>query len=76
MVIDGDAYFENIGEYPMKISGNILVTGNVTMKGDLSFDSTMYVLGNTTINNANINGIDGRELILMDRGNIRTSQIQ
>lgn len=74
LIIDGDAYFENIGNTPMKISGNILITGNVTMKGDLSFDSTMYVLGNTTINNANINGIDGRELILMTEGTLELAR--
>ena len=68
LVIDGDAYFENIGDTSMKISGKILVTGNATMKGDLSFDSTMYVLGNTTINNARITGMDNSELILMTQG--------
>ena len=38
---------------PRKIKANILVTGDVYMEGNLSLNSTMYVLENTTINNAN-----------------------
>lgn len=54
LIINGDAHFESEGNSQMKVKANILVTENVTMQGNLSLSSVMYVLGNTTINNANI----------------------
>lgn len=75
LVIDGDAYFENIGSETMDISANILVTGNVYMKGNLAFDSTMYVLGDTIINNVDISGLNRSELILMTQKNLELARV-
>lgn len=75
VVIDGDAVIENIGNQPMNISANILITGDLTIRGDIAFDSTMYVLGNTTINNVNITGYNDGELILMTQGNLEIARI-
>ena len=44
------------------------------MEGNLAFDSTMYVLGNTIINNATIKGSDGQELILMTEGKLELAR--
>ena len=70
LVIDGDATFESIGAGPMKIEANILVTGDATFRGNLELDSTIYVLGNSTINNVTIKGLNNKELILMTQGKL------
>lgn len=75
VVIDGDAIIENIGNESMDISANILITGDLTIRGDIAFDSTIYVLGNTTINNVNITGYNDGELILMTQGNLEIARI-
>lgn len=70
LVIDGNARFESIGNEQMKIKANILVTGDLTIVDKLAFDSTIYVLGKTIIDDATITGIDNSELILMTEGNL------
>ncbi|WHY84889.1 hypothetical protein QNH39_19865 [Neobacillus novalis] len=75
LVINGDAYFENIGNEKMNVSANILVTGNVSIKGKIAFNSTMYVLGNTEINNVDISGLDSGELILMTQRNLEIARL-
>ena len=57
------------------VSANILVTGNVYMDGNLAFNSTMYVLGDTIINNVNISGLNKRELILMTQGKLELARV-
>lgn len=54
LIIDGDANFEDNGQKALDIKGNILITGNLKLTGNLSFDSVIYVLGQTTIKNADI----------------------
>lgn len=75
VVIDGNAVIENIGTETMNVSANILVTGDLTIRGDIAFNSTIYVLGNTTINNVNISGYDEGELILMTQGKLEIARI-
>lgn len=75
VIIDGDTIIENAGTQQMDVSANILVTGNLTIRGDIAFNSTIYVLGDTTINNANISGYDGGELILMTQGQLEIARI-
>jgi len=84
LVFDGDAIIENIGtnnQTEMKVSANILVTGDLTIQGDIAFDSTIYVYGNTTINNVNIKGMNQNngenigELILMTQGQLEIARI-
>ena len=79
LVIDGNAYFDNVGLDPetskRTIEGNILVTGNAYMEGELSLNSTMYVLGETIINNAKINANDSDNiLILMTEGKLELAR--
>lgn len=54
LIIDGDANFEDNGQKALDIKGNILISGNLKLTGNLSFDSVIYVLGQTTIKNADI----------------------
>ncbi|NRD76011.1 hypothetical protein HPT25_00625 [Bacillus sp. BRMEA1] len=75
LVINGNANFENSGTDTMNVSGNILVTGNVSIKGKVAFNSTMYVLGKTTIDNVDISGLDNGELILMSQGTLEIAKL-
>lgn len=75
IVIDGNAVIDS----DIEISANILVNGNLTIYGEygeeVEFDSTIYVLGDTTINNFNIKGFNDGELILMSDGELEIAKI-
>lgn len=75
IVIDGSGIIESVGNDVMEISANILITGDLTIRGDIAFDSTIYVLGNTTINNVDIRGFNKSELILMTKGQLEIARI-
>ncbi|KAA9023144.1 hypothetical protein [Niallia endozanthoxylica] len=75
LVFDGNAIIENIGRDPMNVSANILVTGDLTLRGAINFNSTIYVFGNTTINNVDIKGLNDGELILMTQGQLEIARI-
>ena len=83
LIIDGDMLLESEGNHPLNVKGNILVTGNVKIVGDLSFNSVIYALGKTTLNNINIScyqnscdkGNSGEVLILLTQGQLEVSII-
>jgi hypothetical protein len=56
----------------IQIDGPIFVNGNVTIKGaNGQFNSIMYVMGNVTIENSQLNGLgDNGSLIIFAKGNI------
>lgn len=56
LIVDGNALIENIGSAKLNIDANIIVTGNLLIKGNVAFNSTIYVLGNVDVNDANIEG--------------------
>ncbi|TFE01010.1 hypothetical protein [Jeotgalibacillus salarius] len=69
VIVMGDLILESAAGEPAQISSNIIVFGNVIMRGELAMDSVLYALGSTTVFNANIQKISGEgELILMSRG--------
>ncbi len=78
LIIDGDLFLESVGNKSMNVKGNILVTGNISIVGNLSFNSVIYALGDTTLNNINITcyqnscdeGNSGEVLILMTQGHL------
>lgn len=75
LIINGDAVFENEGLEQMKVAANILITGNLVIRGDIAFDSAIYTLGNTTINNVKLSGLNDNELILMTNGSLEIARI-
>ena len=83
LVISGDATIENSFDEPMNVKGNLLITGNLTIKGKVSFDSVIYVLGSTTLNNADIpcyqgncgNEPDDPSFILMTQGKLSIARV-
>ncbi|MGE7601025.1 hypothetical protein ACQKL5_00850 [Peribacillus sp. NPDC097675] len=83
LVVSGDATIENSFDKTMNVKGNLLITGNLTIKGKVSFDSVIYVLGSTTLNNADIpcyqgncgNEPDDPSFILMTQGKLSIARV-
>ncbi|WP_410512585.1 hypothetical protein PaeBR_21895 [Paenibacillus sp. BR2-3] len=78
-IVDGDLNIESFNSnIPAKIKANMLVTGKVTIRGVAEFDSTVYVLEedsdssnySTTVEDADITGLGGRQLVLLSQGPI------
>lgn len=88
-IVAGDLEINNYTSDFMQIRGNILVTGDVKIKGNVQFNSTMLVLGKTTIEDANIKGIvenktesngavteETKELVLISKGPILINRLK
>lgn len=80
LIFDGNTNFENIGTERMNIAANILVTGDVFIRGDIAFDSTLYVLGDATIYNADISGVkdsnnNEKEIVMIVQGELNIARI-
>lgn len=75
LVVAGDLEIVNNTDELMNVKGNVLVAGNVTIKGKVAFDSTMFVLGSTTVEDATIQGLDGKELVLISKGKVLINRL-
>ncbi|WP_151733781.1 hypothetical protein [Paenibacillus tengchongensis] len=80
LVINGNLNITNDNYDSISIMGNILVTGDVMIRGKVKFDSTMFVLGTTTVEDAVIDGIEEegkpkKELVLISKGKIFINRI-
>ncbi len=78
IIVDGDLKIENYDNTrpPILIDANFLVTGNITVSGNVQFNSTSYVLGEGLIHNANINNDNSdNQLVLLTKKNIQFSRI-
>lgn len=76
LLFDGDVVIESIDE--LTIARPLIVRGNLTIRGNVSFNSTVYTLGDTFIDRANILPIDeekGNSLILLSKGKILLNRI-
>lgn len=76
LLFDGDVIIESLDA--LKIERPLLVNGNLTIRGNVSFDSTVFTLGNTFIDRATIRPIDastGNSLILLAKGQILLNRI-
>ncbi|USB33678.1 hypothetical protein [Paenibacillus sp. YPG26] len=70
-IVDGDLTIDNPpGSEAINIRGNMIVTGNVVINGKVNMDATMFVMGKTVVQDAAISGLDGKELVLISRGEI------
>lgn len=56
-IVTGNLEINNFKPDFLPVRANILVTGNVKIKGNVKFDSTLLVLGDTTVEDANIRGL-------------------
>ncbi|WP_214882993.1 MULTISPECIES: hypothetical protein [unclassified Exiguobacterium] len=76
LLFDGDVVIESLNK--LTIARPLIVRGNLTIKGNVSFSSTVYTLGDTFIDRANILPIDaekGNSLILLSKGKILLNRI-
>lgn len=76
LLFDGDVVIESLKK--LTIARPLIVRGNLTIKGNVSFSSTVYTLGDTFIDRANILPIDadnGNSLILLSKGKILLNRI-
>ncbi|TCI72131.1 hypothetical protein EVJ22_05595 [Exiguobacterium sp. SH0S7] len=76
LLFDGDLVIESTDR--LTIERPLIVRGNLTIRGNVSFESTVYTLGDTFIDRANILPIDeskGNSLILLSKGKILLNRI-
>ncbi|WP_172198312.1 hypothetical protein [Saccharibacillus qingshengii] len=66
-------------EQPTNVLGNVLVTGSVRFTNTVNVDSTMFVMGDTTIEDATILGKeeDGqkKEIVLISKGSVLLNRV-
>ncbi|TXK85385.1 hypothetical protein [Paenibacillus sp. N3.4] len=74
-IIDGDLNILNNTSDFVNVRANILVTGNVNISGNVKMDATIFALGETNILDANIQGLDDKELVLMSKGKILITRV-
>lgn len=79
LIVNGDLTIDNYT--PITIQSNILVTGNLYIRGKAAFDSTMFVLGRSDIVDATISGItstgdESKELVLISKGPILINRVE
>lgn len=75
LIVNGNFVLENAGENPLQIKGNIIVLGDLTITGQVAFDSTVYVDGNTSIYNTTISGLNGKEVVLLTKGELEIARV-
>lgn len=75
LIVAGDLTIDNYNNNYMPVKANILVTGNVTIRGKVEFNSTMIVLGKTTIEDAIIHKYEDKELVLISKGEILVNRV-
>ncbi|MDO3412050.1 hypothetical protein QWJ34_19970 [Saccharibacillus sp. CPCC 101409] len=63
------------GSQPVSLASNVLVTGNVRFKDSAAVDSTMLTMGSTTIEDAVITGIAGKEIVLISKGEVLLNRV-
>lgn len=76
LVVAGDLTIDNYNKYIfLPIKANILVTGNVIIRGNVEFNSTMIVLGETKIEDAIIHKYENKELVLISKGPVLVNRV-
>lgn len=75
LIVSGDFTLENAGESPLQIKGNMIVLGNLTITGKVAFDSTVYVNGDTSIYYTTISGLNGKEVVLLTKGELEIARV-
>ncbi|MEK3696722.1 hypothetical protein NYE33_06850 [Paenibacillus sp. FSL R10-2199] len=84
-IVDGNLTIDNEGgPNSVKVRANILVTGKVEIRGEVEFDSTIYVLKDSTkdiedfttiVEDASIKGLNNKELVLISQGQILINRL-
>ncbi|GLX69296.1 hypothetical protein [Paenibacillus glycanilyticus] len=79
LIVNGDLTISNYSSDPLVVKANILVTGNVFISDSVKVDSTIFTLGSTTIEDAQIQGIqnngDRQQLIMISKGPVLVNKV-
>ncbi|WP_336787129.1 hypothetical protein [Paenibacillus sp. MMO-177] len=79
LIVNGDLTISNYSSDPLVVKANILVTGNVFISDSVQVDSTIFTLGSTTIEDAQIKGIqtngERKQLILISKGPVLVNKV-
>ncbi|MCL6585625.1 MAG: hypothetical protein K6T72_03770 [Anoxybacillus sp.] len=75
LIVNGNVFLENSGTTPLNLKGNIIILGNLDIRGNVAFDATIYVYGNTSIYNAIISGLNGKEVVVLTKGELQIARI-
>lgn len=75
LIVAGDLTIDNYSSTYLPIKANILVTGDVIIRGKVEFNSTMIVLGKTTIEDAIIHKYEDKELVLISKGPVLVNRV-
>lgn len=79
-IVNGNLTISNSKDEPLNVLGNILVNGNVTIRGKVNMDATVISLGETTIEDAEIMGMNvggvEKELLLISKGRIFINRVK
>ncbi|MGF7049507.1 hypothetical protein J2T13_004028 [Paenibacillus sp. DS2015] len=85
-IVDGDLTIDHLDGGFIPIRANMLVTGNVLIRGEAEFDATVFVLGqggiqpvsgySTVLEDATIKGRGGSELVLISKGGILINRLE
>ncbi|MEK0316896.1 hypothetical protein [Cohnella sp. 56] len=71
LIVNGNLTINNVlKNSDLPVRANILVAGDVLIQGNVKMDATIMALGKSTIQDAEISGLDGSELLLMSKGKI------
>lgn len=77
LLFDGNVTIESLGN--LKIERPLIINGNLTIKGNVAFASTVYTLGDTFIDRANILPVgtadEASSLILLAKGKLLLNRI-
>jgi hypothetical protein len=79
-IVNGDLNINNANPVEvLKVKANMLVTGNVYISGKVLVDSTIFSLGQTTVEDAEIKGIvegnSHQQLILISKGKVLLNKV-
>ncbi|WP_336771597.1 hypothetical protein [Paenibacillus sp. MMO-58] len=80
LIVNGDLTISNYSSDPLVVKANILVTGNVFISDSVQVDSTVFALGSTTIEDAQIKGIktdkgERKQLIMISKGPVLVNKV-
>lgn len=71
-IVNGNLKIDNYSDEAIQITANILVTGNLEIRGNVQLDSTMFVQGSTTVEDASIGGIGA---VIISKGEILVNRL-
>ncbi|ACT00753.1 hypothetical protein [Paenibacillus sp. JDR-2] len=80
LIVNGNLTISNYSSDPLVVKANILVTGNVFISDSVQVDSTIFTLGSTTIEDAQIKGIktdkgERKQLIMISKGPVLVNKV-